>query len=223
MISSTAADLVADAMFPALRMTRGNESFMLSGGKETRYRFDLNGDSGVWCKNITALTFLKDALSTCTAFSFTFSQVAGVPTGGNWWALWVAGHCFERTSREGGVLTSEKQIAVYSKLPKNGGNGNANNNKVVLIDDVATTGASLIDLAHLLQAEGKKVVGAAALLYREQGATARLARENIPFLYLTTGEQALVRYLDTGRISTKQFIRLTSDTSPVLQKKENKN
>ncbi|MHC1593238.1 MAG: orotate phosphoribosyltransferase [Methermicoccaceae archaeon] len=54
--------------------------------------------------------------------------------------------------------------------------------RAVLVDDVATSGGSLIRAAHVLEGEGHEVVGALVLVDRQEGAAEALMSEGIPLL-----------------------------------------
>ena len=54
--------------------------------------------------------------------------------------------------------------------------------RAVLVDDVATSGGSLVRAAHVLKEGGHEVVGALVLVDRQEGAAEALMSEGIPLL-----------------------------------------
>jgi len=60
------------------------------------------------------------------------------------------------------------------------------NAKVAIVDDVVTTGASIVDAIEAVQAEGCRVVAAVTLVDRAAGAAEELARLGIPYHPLLT-------------------------------------
>jgi orotate phosphoribosyltransferase len=58
--------------------------------------------------------------------------------------------------------------------------------RVVIIDDVATSGSSLVKAAEILQKEKIKVVKAVTVIDREEGAKENLAKANCPLVSLFT-------------------------------------
>jgi orotate phosphoribosyltransferase len=54
--------------------------------------------------------------------------------------------------------------------------------RVVLVDDVATSGNSLIDCVSVLKGEGIKVCGAIVIIDREEGAEEKLSQFNCPLI-----------------------------------------
>lgn len=62
----------------------------------------------------------------------------------------------------------------------------ASEDKVVLVDDVATSGSSLIKAVEVLKREKIKVVKAIVVIDREEGAQENFAKINIPLVSLFT-------------------------------------
>ncbi|KAL7882244.1 hypothetical protein AOLI_G00090930 [Acnodon oligacanthus] len=104
----------------------------------------------------------------------------------------------------------------------------------LIVEDVVTSGSSVLETAQVLQAEGLKVTDAVVLLDREQGGGARLKAEGItlhPVISISTLMSVL---LDAGRIdeatcrSVEDFIRENqtfsagqqNDSSPAKKKKK---
>ncbi|ABL78546.1 orotate phosphoribosyltransferase [Thermofilum pendens] len=63
--------------------------------------------------------------------------------------------------------------------------------KVLLVDDVATTGGTLLDIARLLKSEGLEVVEALVVVDREEGASEALRSEGLRLRSLTTLKKVL--------------------------------
>lgn len=53
--------------------------------------------------------------------------------------------------------------------------------KIIIVDDIATSGKSLLDCISVLQKEGAVVKGAVVIVDREEGAQENLTRVNCPF------------------------------------------
>ncbi|KAI1898357.1 hypothetical protein AGOR_G00071490 [Albula goreensis] len=93
----------------------------------------------------------------------------------------------------------------------------------LIIEDVVTSGSSVLETADVLQKEGLRVTDAIVLMDREQGGSARLAKEGIRLHAVVTLSKLLDVLLAAGRISedTAQsvctFIRENSTLEPVGQ------
>jgi len=104
--------------------------------------------------------------------------IAGVTTGGIAWAALTASLLHTPT---GYVRTKPK---TYGRGRSVEGCGNAK--KIVLVDDVATTGGSLLAAAESAAREGYSVEALVAIVDRGQGAAARLREQGLRFCSLTT-------------------------------------
>lgn len=58
--------------------------------------------------------------------------------------------------------------------------------RVILLEDVATTAGQALEAAQVLQAQGAEVVGVIATIDRQEGAAENMAKANIPFWALFT-------------------------------------
>lgn len=77
--------------------------------------------------------------------------------------------------------------------------------RVVLIDDLATTGGSILDACNAIRAEGGVVEHAVVILNREEGAKKMLETNNV-HLHACMGIGAVVKYLyDTDLLEKKQY------------------
>ena len=80
---------------------------------------------------------------------------------------------------------------------------------VVLIDDLATTGGSILDAANAIRAEGGVVEHAVVILDREEGAKKMLETNNVR-LHACMEIGAVVKYLhDTDLLDKKQYSLVT--------------
>jgi len=81
--------------------------------------------------------------------------------------------------------------------------------RVVFIDDLATTGGSILDAANAIRAEGGVVEDAVVILDREEGAKKMLEANNV-HLHACMGIGAVVKYLrDANLLDEKQYSLVT--------------
>jgi orotate phosphoribosyltransferase len=76
--------------------------------------------------------------------------------------------------------------------------------KVLILDDVATTGKSLIEAAEAIRAEGGIVDDAVVLLDRQQSAGANLQKKRIKLHTFTTMRRIADKLLNLGTIDERQ-------------------
>lgn len=77
--------------------------------------------------------------------------------------------------------------------------------RVLLVDDLITTGGSLRKAARAIRAEGGIVKNALVLLDREEAGKQRLAEDNISLHYLLTASEAAKRLYEVGAIDDEQL------------------
>jgi len=77
--------------------------------------------------------------------------------------------------------------------------------RVLLVDDLITTGGSLRKAARAIRAEGGVVDHALVLLDREEGGKQRLAEDNISLHYLLTADEAARSLYEVGAIDDEQL------------------
>lgn len=77
--------------------------------------------------------------------------------------------------------------------------------RVLLVDDLITTGLSLRKAAEAIRAEGGVVTDTLVLMDREEGGKERLKKDNIALHYLLTAREAAEKLLDLGAIEEDQF------------------
>ncbi len=128
----------------------------------------------------------------------SFERVAGIPTAGIPFASLVAYqlqkpflYIRQRTRLHGRERRVEGII-----MP---------GDRILLIDDLITTGGSLIKAAKAIRAEGGVVNHALVLLDREEGGRQKLAEDNIHLHYLLTASEAARRLHEAGAIDNEQL------------------
>lgn len=77
--------------------------------------------------------------------------------------------------------------------------------RVLLVDDLITTGLSLRRAAKAIRAEGGLATDALVLLDREEGGKERLAKDNVTLRYLLTASEAAKKLYETGAIDEEQL------------------
>ncbi len=77
--------------------------------------------------------------------------------------------------------------------------------RVLLVDDLITTGGSLRKAARAIRAEGGIVNSALVLLDREEGGKQRLTKDNISLHYLLTASEAAKKLYEADAIDDEQL------------------
>ena len=151
--------------------------FTLASGQKSTYYIDIK----------TAVTdqAVLSRIGQEMALAGEFDTVAGVAVGGV--PLAVA------TS-----LAAGKPYAIIRAQEKGHGKssriiGSVKGRSVLLVEDVTTSGGSVINGIRALREAGARVVGVVTVVDRGQGAAEALAREGIPFLALATAGDLLAR------------------------------
>jgi len=78
-------------------------------------------------------------------------------------------------------------------------------NRVLLVDDLITTGLSLRKAAKAIRAEGGVVSDALVLLDREEGGKERLKKDDVGLHYLLTAREAANKLYESGAIEEDQL------------------
>jgi orotate phosphoribosyltransferase len=79
--------------------------------------------------------------------------------------------------------------------------------RVLLIDDLITTGGSVLETSQILEEAGLIVKDAVVMIDREQGAHERLRHKGYNLLPIVTLRAMLTYYMNTGRIDDDTFDR----------------
>jgi len=85
-------------------------------------------------------------------------------------------------------------------------------NRVLLVDDLITTGLSLRKAAKAIRAEGGVVSDALVLLDREEGGKERLKKDNVTLHYLLTAREAANKLYELGAIEEDQLKTILKQT-----------
>lgn len=127
-----------------------------------------------------------------------FDRIAGIPTAGIPFASLIAYHVkkpFLYIRPKAKLHGRERRIEGIL-MP---------GNRVLLVDDLITTGLSLRKAANAIRAEGGVVSDALVLLDREEGGRERLKKDNITLHYLLTAREAANRLYELGAIEEDQL------------------
>ncbi len=127
-----------------------------------------------------------------------FDRVAGIPTAGMPFASVIAYHL------------NKPFIYIRPKMKVHGRERRIEGiimpgNIVLLVDDLITTGISLMKAAKAIRAEGGVVSDALVMLDREEGGKERLMADNIKLHYLLTATEAAKNLYELGTIEEDQL------------------
>jgi orotate phosphoribosyltransferase len=126
-----------------------------------------------------------------------FQRLAGVPTAGIAYAAVIA-------------LDLTKPLLYVRKEQKEHGREKRvegllqPGDKVLVLDDVVTTGKNLLEAAEAIRAEGGIVDDAVVLLDRQQGAVENLQKERVKLHAFTTMRRIADKLLNLGTIDEGQ-------------------
>jgi len=134
-----------------------------------------------------------------------FDRIAGIPTAGMPFASVIAYHL------------KKPFIYIRSKVKLHGRERRIEGvimpgNRVLLVDDLVTTGLSLKKAAKNIRAEGGVVSDALVMLDREEGGKERLLKDNIKLHYLLTASEAATKLYELGTIEEDQLKTILKQT-----------
>ncbi len=128
----------------------------------------------------------------------SFERVAGIPTAGIPFASFVA-------------YQLQKPFLYIRQLTRLHGRERRieglimPGDRVLLVDDLITTGGSIRKAAKAIRAEGGIVNNALVLLDREEGGKQKLAEDNISLHYLLTASEAAKKLYEADAIDDEQL------------------
>lgn len=172
--------------------------FTLAGGKLSSYYIDLR-----------ILPSFPDAFQTCIDLLLAdarkiegVDKIAGIPTGGLPWASVLA---FSMTKP---LVYTRKEVKLHGRERKVEG-VLASGEKVLLIDDVITTGHNTLTALQSLRSEGGVVEDALVLLDREEGGRSHLEKAGVRLHSVARISEVAQKLLDMDAISKEQYGELT--------------
>jgi len=171
--------------------------FKLTSGKTSPYYIDLRivpSFPGAFRKVCDLYVKLIES----EVGSKNFERVAGIPTAGISFASVVAYHFkkpFFYVRKEAKLHGRQRRIEGIL-MP---------GDRVLLLDDLITTGKSLLNAARAIKAEGGVVKDAVVLLDREEGGAENLEKEGIKLHALMKASEAANKLYEIGAIDQEQF------------------
>jgi len=173
--------------------------FTLSGGKLSPYYLDLR----VLPSFPDAFHASIELLGKTARTIADIAKIAGIPTGGLPWASVLA-------------YTLSKPLVYVRKEVKHHGREKmvegllVPGDKVLLVDDVITTGKNILDAAQTLRAEGGVVEDALVLVDREEEGREHLFKAGMKLHSVTQISELAKRLLDMDAITESQYEELTA-------------
>lgn len=171
--------------------------FRLSSGKLSPYYIDLRvvpGDP----KGLRTVIEIYERMAKSTIGIRSFDRIAGVPTAGVPYASILAYRLVKpflyvrrELKRHGGERRVEGQL-----LP---------GDRVVLVDDLITTGKNTLQAAETIRAEGGQIQHVLVLIDRQEGGEAALAQAGLKLCAFTTVSKIASRLRESGVIDDEQY------------------
>ena len=150
--------------------------FVLSSGKESNYYINVKK----LITNPKALRIIASLMKIkIDEFALEYDKIAGPELGAVPIAVSLA-------------LMSDKPLLIVRKKKKEYGTGRQiegevkKGERVLLVEDVTTTGGSVLRAAKALEEEGAKIVGIMVVVDREEGAKEALEKEGYTLIPLVT-------------------------------------
>jgi orotate phosphoribosyltransferase len=171
--------------------------FKLSSGKLSPYYIDLRmipGDP----KALEIVIEIYEAMARSKIGVTSFDRIAGVPTAGVPYASILA------------YTLSKPFLYVRRETKTHGGERRVEGQlfpgeRVMLVDDLITTGKNTLQAAEAIRAEGGKVEDVVVLIDRQEGGTAALAQAQLKLCAFTTVTRIARRLHASGVIEDDQY------------------
>ena len=173
--------------------------FTLSGGKLSPYYLDLR----IVPSFPDAFKNSMELLAQAAKEIQTVQKIGGIPTGGLPWASVLA-------------YSLSKPLVYVRKEIKHHGREKmvegmlAPGDRVLLVDDVITTGHNILDALQTLRAEGGVVEDALVLVDREEGGREHLHKVGVRLHSVTRISELAQRLLDMDAITQSQLEEITA-------------
>jgi orotate phosphoribosyltransferase len=158
-----------------------DQGFTLTSGRKSHFLFNMKHLYG----EPDGAALITRRLLLCLN-GLEFDQIAGIELGAVFPVVGAitASHDTERPVR--GFIVRKKQKGHGTKNRIEGQKEIPAGSRVVVIDDVTTTGGSLLDAVRVVQDAGGTVTHAITLLDREEGAKEAIAKEGVVLVPLFT-------------------------------------
>ncbi len=173
--------------------------FTLSGGKLSPYYLDLRVVPSFPDAFHTSMDLLVQAAKTLPGTD----KVGGIPTGGLPWASVLA------YSLSKPLVYARKEVKHHGREKMVEGIL-APGDRILLVDDVVTTGKNLLDALRTMRNEGGVVEDALVLLDREEGGGENLRKEGVSLHSVAKISDLARKLLDMDAITESQFEDLTT-------------
>lgn len=134
-------------------------------------------------------------------------KIAGIPTGGLPWASVLA------FSMSKPLVYTRKDVKLHGRERKVEG-VLAPGERVLLIDDVVTTGKNITTALQSLRGEGGVVEHALVLIDREEGGKSHLEASGVKLHSVARISEVAQKLLDLDAITKAQFEQLTGQQNP---------
>lgn len=177
--------------------------FKLSGGKLSPYYLDLRilpSFPDAFQKSVELLVENAKRIG-------GVDKIAGIPTGGLPWASVLA------FSMSKPLVYTRKDVKLHGRERKVEG-VLAPGDRVLLIDDVITTGKNTTTALQSLRGEGGVVEDALVLLDREEGGKSHLEASGVKLHSVARISEVAQKLLDLDAITKAQFEQLTGQQNP---------
>lgn len=168
--------------------------FKLSGGKLSSYYLDMR----ILPSFPDAFRASIDLLISKARDIEGVDKVAGIPTGGLPWASVLA------YSLSKPLVYTRKEIKTHGRERRVEG-VLAPGDRVLLVDDVITTGKNTLGALDSLRAEGGVVEDALVFIDREEGGRAHLEKAGVRLHSVTRMSEVAQKLLDMDAISKSQY------------------
>jgi len=171
--------------------------FKLSSGKLSPYYIDLRMIPGDPNGLQTAIKIYERMVRSKIGVT-SFDRIAGVPTAGVPYASILAYQLRKPllyVRKEQKTHGAERRIEGQL-LP---------GERVLLVDDLITTGKNTLQAAEAIRAEGGRVENALVLIDRQEGGEAALAQAALKLCAFTTVTRMATRLLESGVIEDEQY------------------
>ena len=171
-----------------LKSSFGRKDVILASGKPSTFYFDMKptmmNPEGAHLIATLILPLVREA----RADYIGGLEMGAVPITGA-----ILTHSFEQGTPVRGFFVRKKQKEHGAKKLVEGlrEGETLSGSRVVIFDDVCTSGASAMVAAEACRSSGAEVVQALAIVDRDEGATELFAREGIPFRALFTAAEFL--------------------------------